>query len=200
MASMTTAKSSRRPAPAPDSFLEALQDLRSSVASEAKIQVKKVFTDDIPEAFGLMTPNQPVNMESIRDAEMRGEKRAEARFSNRLDQERLVYLKSESDTKAQIQNILGEIKSLAKASGALGRQVEIAAMQAPTNPGIYHRNFFDQLRTFIAGLRRKVEQSKDWLATTNARAGKKSYFWGNVQTSGTKFMLSQERYMVTTTG
>lgn len=199
MASLATPKS-RRPAPAPDSFLEALRDLRTSATSEAKIQIKKAITSDIPEAFGLLTPNQPVSMEQIQAAEMRGEKRAEARFTNRLDQERMVYLRSENETKAQIQNLLVEIKSFAKAAGALGQQVEIAAMQAPTNPGVYHQNFFAQLRIFISDMRKKVESSQNWLATTNARAGKKSFFWGNVQKSGTKFMLSQERYMVTTTG
>lgn len=196
-------KQARRPAPA--NFIEALKDLSSSVVSEAKIQITRAVTSDIPQAFGLgssgdLKPNQAISMEDLRQAEAQGERRGEARVENRLQQERLVYLKSESENKNQITSLLSEIQMLAKATGSMAKQVEIATMQAPANPGVYHKNFFEQLRSFIKALRQKVDQSRHWLAATNSRASKRSYYWSQAGKSGSKFTLSQERYMVTSTG
>lgn len=199
---MATPVKGRRPAPT--NFLEALTGLSKNVGEEAKIQVTKAFTQDIPQALGMsgtIQPNESYSMSDIEAAERRGEQRAKTGFSNRLEQERLVFLRSENDKKAQIENIMAEIHQLAKAVGDLGKEVQVASMQAPVNPGVYHRNFFSQLRSFIADIRKKVQESKHWLATANSRANKqKGYFWGQAQKSGTKFLLSQERYMVTTTG
>lgn len=192
----------RRPAPA--NFLEALRELRSDAASEAKVQVTKVFTEDIPQALGLsgtLQPNESFSLADVEAAEKRGEQKATSRLGNRLEQERLVFLRSENDKKAQIQSVLEEIARLAKSVGDLGKEVQIASMQAPVSPGIYHKNFFAQLRSFIADIKRQVAQSKHWLAITNSRAAKRQgFFWGQAQRSGTKFLLSQERYMATTTG
>ena len=180
MASSTT-KVARRPVRAPDSFLEALQELGKGVVSEAKIQIT-----------GDLQPDQPVSLESLRHTE--------ARFNNRFQEERLLYLRSETETKQQITAILQEIQVLAKSTGQMAHEVQMATMQAVVNPGVYHRSFFEQLRSFIKTIRAKVEQSRNWLATHSARASKRSYYWGQVGASGSKFMLSSERYMVTSTG
>lgn len=202
-------KGTRRPAPA--NFLEALTGLSRSAVDEAKIQITKAITDDIPAALGLpagrqafsgtLRPNESFSIEDLKAAEKQGERQAEGRFSNRLEQERLVFLRSENNKNTQIQQILSEIAQLAKSVGEFGKEVEVATLQAPINPGIYHSNFFAQLRRFMLDLKKQVAESKHWLATANARAAKqKGYFWGQAQKSGTKFLLSSERYMVTTTG
>ncbi len=192
------------PRPAPQNFIEALTGLSKRTGEEAKVQVTKVFAEDIPQALGFsgtLNPNESLSLADVEAAERRGEQRASRRFSNRLEQERLVFLRSEDDKQGQIQSILAEIAQLAKSVGELGKEVQIATMQAPVNPGIYHKNFFAQLRGFIADIKRRVAESKHWLAITNSRASKRQgYFWGQAQKSGTKFLLSQERYMATTTG
>lgn len=195
-------KGARRPAPV--NFLEALTGLSKSAGEEARIQVTKAIVEDLPQAFGfsgILRPNEALSMADLEAAEKRGERRGEARWSNRLEQERMVYLRSENDKAAQIQSILAEIAQLTKSMSELGHEVEVAAIQAPVNPGVYHRNFFAQLRSFILDLKKRVVESRHWLATANARASKqKGFFWTQAQKSGTKFLLSQERYMVTTTG
>ncbi len=191
----------RRSAPA--NFLEALRDLSKDVVDEAKIQVSRIVTNDIPQSFGLsgtLEPNKSFSMGEMAEAEKRGERKAETRFNSRLQEERLMYLRSENEAKAQIKAIQDEIQLMAKGVGELAHEVSVAAFQAPANPGGYHRNFFERLRSYLKSLRQKVSESKNWLATQNSRASKKNYYWGNVQKSGTKFMLSQERYMVTSTG
>lgn len=194
MASSTN-KVARRPVRAPDSFLEALQELGKGVVSEAKIQVKNIVTQDLPQSFGLsgdLQPDQPVSIESLH--------KTETRFSNRLQEERMIYLRSEQETKHQITALLQEIQLLAKTTGLMAQEVQVATMQAVVNPGVYHRTFFEQLRTFIKDIRAKVTESRNWLATHSARSSKKNYYWGQVGASGSKFMLSSERYMVTSTG
>lgn len=173
-------KAARRSAPA-NNFLEALQGLGKDVVSEAKIQIT-----------GDLQPDQPVSLESLH--------KTEARFNNRFQEERLLYLRSETETKQQITSLLQEIQVLAKSTGLMAHEVQIATMQAVVNPGVYHRSFFEQLRTFIKAIRAKVEQSRNWLATHSQRAAKRSYYWGQVGQSGSKFLLSSERYMVTSTG
>lgn len=199
----SASKQSRRPAPA--NFLEALRDLSRDAASQASIQIQKAITEDIPQSFGFnqsgdLTPNQSFSLEDMRKAEKVGENRAENRFNNRLQEERLVFLRSENETKKQIQIIQQDILAFAKSAGDLAQQVQIATMQAPINPGVYQRNFFEHLRSMIKILRSNVESSRNWLAAQNSRATRRGSYWGSVKTSGTKFMLSQERYMVTTTG
>jgi len=181
MAADSNLKSARRPVRAPDSFLEALQELGKGVISEAKIQIT-----------GDLQPNQPVSLESLH--------KTEVRFNNRFQEERLLYLRSETETKQQIASLLQEIQVLAKSTGLMAHEVQVATMQAVVNPGAYHRSFFGQLRTFIKTIRAKVEQSRHWLATHSQRASKRSYYWGQVGASGSKYMLSSERYMVTSTG
>lgn len=186
MASST--KAARRPAPA-NNFLEALRDLGKGVVSDAKSQI-----------LGGMAPGEAYSLDQLKAAEAVGERRAETRFNNRLQDERLVFLRSEQESKKQIASILQEIQILAKSTGELAREVQVATMQAPANPGVYHRSFFEQLRSLIKSIKMRVQESRHWLATTNARAAKRGYYWGQVKSSGTKFMLSQERYMVTSTG
>ncbi|MDO8488345.1 MAG: DUF5660 domain-containing protein [bacterium] len=199
---MATPSKGRRPAPA--NFIEALSGLTKGVGEEAKIQITKAIVEDIPQAFGFsgtLKPNESFSISDLEAAERRGERKATARFSNRLEQERMVFLRSENEKHAQINQILAEIAQLARSIKELNKEVQVATMQAPVNPGVYHRNFFAQLRSFIIDIRQRVTESRHWLATTNSRASKrKGFFWGQAQKSGTKFLLSQERYMVTTTG
>ena len=199
-------KAARRPAQTSDNFLEALRDLGKGVVSEAKIQVTKAVTDDVPQAFGFDTSShdlsagQSFSPDVLKAAEAAGERKAEIRFNNRFLEERLLFLRSEAESKQQITAIQAEIQMLAKSAGELAHEVQVATFQAPANPGVYHRNFFAQLKSLIASIRVRVQESRHWLAATNSRASKRGFYWGQVGKSGTKFMLSSERYMVTSTG
>jgi hypothetical protein len=203
-------KNANRPrVQSPENFLEALRGLGKSTVSEVKSQAKKAVFTDIPESFGLastgtLNPNESLDLNQVKEAQERGYNQAESEFSSRLhqmrEQEHSRLLQSEAASKQQIQSILVEIRQLAQSMGDFAQEVQVAAAQAPVNPGIYHKNFFAHLKFIIASMRIKVESSKNWLATANSRAGKKGYYWSQVSTSGTKYMLSSERYMVTSTG
>lgn len=184
----------------PTNFLEALRGLGQDVKSEAKIHIKKMVTQDIPQSLGLdgtLQPDKPLSVDDL--AAQKSERGSSSRLIQIKEEERTYYRQVEAQNKQQIISIQNEIKLLAKTAGNLAHEVEIAAAQAPTNPGAYHRNFFEQLKGLIIALRRKVQDSQNWLSVTNSRAKQKGY-WGQVAKSGTKFMLSSERYAVTSTG
>lgn len=193
----------------PENFLEALRSLGKSAVSEVKSQAKKAVTSDIPESFGLsasgqLHPNESLSLSDIRSAEDRGREEAESQFARRLHQQREAdysrLLKHEAEARQQITVIREEILKLAKSMGDFAQEVQVATMQAPVNPGLYHKNFYSHLKSVISTLRMKVESSKNWLAATNGRAKKQGFYWNQVGKSGTKYMLSSERYMVTSTG
>ncbi|MEK9201209.1 MAG: DUF5660 family protein [Patescibacteria group bacterium] len=193
----------------PTNFFEALKDLGESTLSEAKVQIKKIVTDDIPQAVGLapsgtLRQGESVSMAELKQAENKGRSEAKSEFNVQLRQmqedERRRLLAIENQTRQQITSIQAEIKLLAQSTKELGKEFEIAASQAVVNPGVYHKNFFTHLSTLIRTLRQQVQESKHWLATTNSRASKRGGYWAGVKKSGTAFMLSSERYMVTSTG
>jgi hypothetical protein len=199
----------RKPVQSPENFLEALRGLGKSTVDEVTSQAKRVVQADIPESFGLapsgtLNPNESLNLDQFKQGQESGYQQAESEFSGRLhqmrEQEHSRLLQAEAASKQQIQSVLAEIRQLAKSMGDFSQEVQVAVAQAPVNPGIYHKNFFDHLRSVIASLRKKVDSSNSWLAATNGRAGKKGYYWNQVGSSGTKYMLSSERYMVTSTG
>jgi hypothetical protein len=195
----------------PVNFMEALQNLGKEVIKDTTDQVAQVFNSDIPDSLGLksstgqLNPNESFSLSDILSAEKRGElnaeKAANARLAQVREEERIMAQRREEQAKGQIKTILEEIKLLSKSLGDLGKEAQIAALQAPTNPGIYHRNFFEQLKNFIRDMRRRVQHSREWLAVQSSRSQRrKGMYWANVKSSGTKYMLSGERYMVTTTG
>jgi len=74
-----------------------------------------------------------------------------------------------------------------------GKELQVAAMQSPVEPGVYHLVFFEKLIEFLKSFRKKIEKAAVWLHATNKRAQKKN-FWGLYKSQGTKFFLSGEHY------
>lgn len=202
-------KNRRGKVKSPENFLEALRSLGKGAVSEVKNQAKSALVTDIPESLGFNTsgqlkPNESLSLQDIQAAEERGRQDAESQFSARLQQvrqaERSRLMQEEASAKQQITAIREEIMKLAKSMGDFAQEVQVATMQAPVNPGIYHKNFYSHLKSVISTLRTKVESSKNWLAAANSRSKKQGFYWSQVGKSGTKYMLSSERYMVTSTG
>lgn len=100
----------------------------------------------------------------------------------------------------QIQEILSELRSLIGSSRELSVEfAEISMEQAPTNLGVYHKNFFEWMLTMIRQAKQKVEDSAAWLGASKGKAGKKGY-WGMFKKHGTSFAMSNERNVATQVG
>ncbi|OGM76090.1 hypothetical protein A2210_02130 [Candidatus Woesebacteria bacterium RIFOXYA1_FULL_40_18] len=107
--------------------------------------------------------------------------------------------KKSNELKLQLHAIMQEVLALAQTTQNIGQEVEIASIQAPVNPGVYHVIFFEKLLEFIKSFRRKIEDAGVWLHASNEKALKKNY-WGLYKKHGSKFLLSPDHYLQRSAG
>lgn len=192
-----------------DSFFEAFRELGKDTARTGKDTVRNMTSDMIGQVMpgsrqplsGEIRANQAVDFEAEivrREQEARKKERAHFEYVKRKEQ--LVFSRKQEEIKAQIEAIQEELKKIIGEASELTSEVELAVEQSIVNPGIYHLNFFNKLRQILILLRKKITDSKTWMHTVNSRAKHRSFFWAQVSKSGTKYMLSQERYMSTQAG
>lgn len=189
--------------PRNNSVLEALRDLSGGVGKTLTEDFLGQIPEDIFTQGGLRPKNTPgtfepqesVNFDEIK--ELRSRLR-QAEFVRH--QEQVVFSAQQQETKAKVAALVEEAKNLSGAVQQLEQVIEVATVQTPVNPGVYHVNFFEKLISFIRSLTQSVEGASVWIASSQQKGKKRSYYWGQFQKSGSKFMLSQERYMATQAG
>ncbi len=188
-----------------DNFIEKLRemgsDLGDSVAQDVVEGLPSAALDQLTgrKRSGDLRPNEPLKLEERQEKEQL-RRQLNREFFRVKQEERLVFKQEEQKTRLQIQAIQEELKKLAESTKDLVKEVEVAAKVEPVDPGVYHLNFFEKLKQTIITLRKKIEDSASWLSLFNQRNRKQGFYWAQVRKSGTKFMLSQERYMATQAG
>jgi len=178
-------------------FFENLKDLGDGIARSTAEEAVKQIT-----GRGTLKPEEPLEFEKYiaeREKEIRGEERRF--YERRRAQEKILWTAEQQKTALQIETIQEELKKLVNETEGLSREIKTAAVQAIVEPGVYHLNFLERLLELIKLIRKKIQESKTWLAEWNTYCKKKrNYYWVQVKKSGTKFMLSSERYMATQAG
>ncbi len=116
-----------------------------------------------------------------------------------LEEERVQVEKKTNELKLQLHAISQEVVTLVQSTQNLSQEVQIAAMQAPIEPGVYHVIFFQKLLEFIKSFRKKIEDASIWLQSVNKRAMKKNY-WSLYKQHGSKFLLSPDHYLQRSAG
>lgn len=112
----------------------------------------------------------------------------------RTDEQRIATTK-QKELRMQLSVVTSEVQQLAQTTQGLSREIQIAAFQAPVDPGTYHVIFFEKLVEFIRDFRKKIENASVWTASYNARSKKRANtFWGQVGVGGAKRLLSSEDY------
>lgn len=188
-----------------DNFLEKLrelgEDLGDSVAQDVIEGIPSTAADQIfdRKKSGTLRPNEALSLDEIKEREQFRRPLSREFFRVRQE-ERLVFKQEEQKTRLQIKAIQEELKKLAESTKDLAKEVEIASKLEPVEPGVYHLNFFERLKQAIIIFRKNIEDSANWLTLFNQRAKKRGYYWSQVRKSGTKFMLSAERYTATQAG
>lgn len=205
-----SAKPAKKPAAyTNDSILEALRDLSGGVGKTVtKDVVGKVATDAFTSILGApsmqqgeLKPNQTITIPDRQTAPeprperfyppfMRPEARPVARPVIREDQQKLAQ---------QIESVRQELKAIASSIQSLNKDIGKAVMEVPVNPGIYHANFFERLKSVLKILREQIDDSRSWLGMQSNRKKKKGY-WGMYKKHGTTFGLSNERSIATSAG
>jgi len=192
-----------------DPFLEAIRDLGNDTVYTLKDDLIKKGTQDIFNSLSPFKQNLPPS-EPVHDVSEAFPRKTDletrARVSN-LEiihrEEKILFTREQKETQAQVNNLQEEIKKLAKSTAELASEVkeaEISAMQEAPLMGTYHVNFFIRLRKLLSSLREQIHESSLWLASWNKKAQKRNHYWNQFKKSGSKFLLSSDRYTATQAG
>lgn len=192
--------------------LESLKDVGGSTANTIKKDlIGEASRDFIQELLGTRKPKKvsgeimPGEALEIEDAlSPRAQEilkyKKQAALERRLrSEEKEISEKKGNQLRVQLQALQQEILSLATSTQDLAEEAQIAAMQAPIEPGVYHVVFFEKLLEFVKSFRKKIEEASVWLQGTNKRAEKKNY-WARYKKHGSKFLLSPDHYLTRSAG
>jgi Domain of unknown function (DUF5660) len=185
--------------PQNDSILESLRTLSGGIGKTvAKDVAGKVATDALASLFGApptqgeMRPNRPLNFQKEYQP-MPAMRRPEVR------RQPVVLQEDQQVLKQQIDAVRAELKALAASVKSLNSDIQRTIIEAPVDAGIYHKNFFERLRSILQLLREQIDDSRSWLSLFSARKQKRGY-WGMYKKHGTSFGLSNERTLATQAG
>lgn len=206
MKSQKTNSLSKRRTSNTDSFLEAFRDLGSDIVSTASDNFKGGLNDVKDALFPFGQSQTGENKQDF----WKSQQELERKYQTQVRQaevihreEKVLFTREQKETQEQVKNLQEQIKGLAQATSQLSSQAnaaEIVAMQETPNAGKYQLTFLKRLIKAIAELRAQVQESSFWLAAWNKKSQKKNYYWGQFKKSGSKFLLSSDRYMATQAG
>lgn len=186
-----------------DSFLEVLNSVPSSVGSTTVSEMGKIGADIVTSLLGgtpmsgELKPNQTIELGGAPKPERTPEPVIHAPRMETVHRPNTSEL--DRETRTQIDAIRKELQALAKSLKGLHQEIQTAINEEPVDPGIYHVNFYEQIRSFLSVLRQQIEDSRSWLSTFNRRKKKMGY-WGMYKKHGTSFGLSNERTLATSAG
>jgi len=203
-----SAQKKKKTGPKYQNFIEAFKDIGKSAVKSFTQDVVKDTARNALDSLTKRAPQpdtqpsqEPFNFEEFLQLQERKIRHRErTRFETIRREEKIIYSREQQQVKVQIETVQTQIKELAKEQVGLMKEIDKATFQAVANPGVYHQNFFERLLHLIKLAKKKIADSRTWLHFHNHRAKKRGYYWQNVKKSGTKFMLSQERYMATQAG
>lgn len=194
----TAPKKKQPPVYTNDSVIESLRDLGANVSKSTTGAVGKIGADALAALFGSLPPKGELKPNQTVEI---GREQPPAPVQRPELQPRPMARLSEDDYKLrqQLEAVRAELKALAASLKNLHQEVQTAIEQAPVAPGIYHVNFFEQLKSMLKVLRQQIEDSRTWLALWTTRKKKMGY-WGLFKKHGTQFGLSGERAIATQAG
>lgn len=192
--------------------LEALKDLGAGSASQTKDLIKNTSEDFFKELMGIprtppkrsgeLSMGESMSMDEVISGKEEENKklRAQIRMERNLaDAEKRLSDQKSNELKVQLQAIIQEVQKVASSTQNLAQEVQVAVIQAPSNPGIYHIVFFEKLLGFLQSFRRKINEASTWLQSSNKRAQKKNY-WSTYKKKGSSFLLSPDHYLQRSAG
>lgn len=183
-----------------ENVLEALGSVPAQVASNTVVEFANIGSDIISSLLGStpssgeLKPNQTIEFDQVHSQE---KPVLQPAHTESLHKPNVSLI--EMETKQQLDEIRAQLKSLISSLKHLNQEVQTAVSTEVVNPGIYHINFYEQLRTFVMVLKQQVEDSRTWLASFSTRKKKLGY-WGMFKKHGTNFGLSNERSLATSAG
>ncbi len=182
-----------------DSILEAFRDLGTGVTQTLKNDVGKgMISDGFQSLFGQTPRSGEFTSNPFESFPFSPKEKGEmTQKPDILSPEKIS--EEERRTKQQLEAVRAELLLLAQSIGQLNQEVEKAIMETPVDPGVYHVHFFERLRRVLQMIRKRVNESREWLQLSYERKKRKGY-WAMYKKHGTKFGLSADRTPSTQTG
>lgn len=126
--------------------------------------------------------------------------RQERPYVSPYSQETLNRLKEqEAKISQKIDEIRFELKALVATIKTVDTEVTRAVDDNMVDPGIYHLNFLDRLKTILKLLRQNLSDSASWLKVMRSRKKERKY-WAMYKKKGTEFGLNPDRVVSTQVG
>jgi hypothetical protein len=193
--------------------LETLKDIGASTAKQMRDEAAKIPEDFMEQLLGIKSvskkysgeiePGEALNLNEVFSekheeiVKLRNQTNLERRL---LEEEKVRIEKKSNELRMQLTAIREEIIILAQKTENLAEETQVAAMQAPVEPGVYHVIFFEKLLEFINSFRKKIEEAGVWLHSVNTRAAKKNMWGAQYKKHGAKYLLSGEHYLQRSAG
>lgn len=192
--------------------LESLKDISGGFSNQAGDMLKSTSEDFLKELLGMGKPQvkrsgelsagQSLEMSDVLSGKEEENKKLRQQISMERQmsaaEQRLSTEKS-NQLKVQLQALTQEVAKVAVSTQGFAEQAQIAVMQAPANPGVYHIVFFEKVLEFLRSFRKKIDSASVWLQSTNKRAEKKNY-WSMYKKKGSSFLLSPDHYLQRSAG
>lgn len=192
--------------------LESLKDIGSGTAQSFKKDLfedtskdflKELFGQKEPPNYsGDLIPGESLELSELFSGQVEENKKLKKQIilerNLHVEEEALVEKRS-NELKLQLHVLMQEVLALAKSTENLGEEVQVASMEAPSEPGVYHIIFFEKLIEFIKAFRAKIESACLWLNVSNKRAEKKNY-WVMYKKKGSSFLLAPDHYLQRSAG
>lgn len=190
-------------------FFESLREIGDSVASSVKSDLlsgtAKTAADQLRGASKGEAPEQPKKDFNFAEWIKAKEAEAEAKAQEQVEKQRVrapekvIFSLADEKLKKEINEVRQELQSLIAAMDSVESQIEKAIVEEVVNPGVYHLNFFEKLKTWLSIMRRNLQDTSLWLDMWTSRS-QRSYYHQQRNKSGTKYTLSQERQLATQSG
>ncbi len=193
-------------------IIESLKDLGTDFGSQGSDLLKSTSEDFFNELIGIkkepvnksgeITQGESMDMAAVLSGKEEENKHLRAQISlerNLSNEQSRLAEHSMQELRVQLQAIISEISKMAQSTATLATQTEIAMIEAPVNPGVYHVIFLEKILEFLQSFRKKIDQASVWLQSSNKRAAKKNY-WSMYKKKGSSFLLSPDHYLQRSAG
>ncbi len=192
-----------------DSLLEQLRDMSRGVTKSMTDDLfSGMATDALSSLFGnpkhgemqpgeeISFADKPAETPEHQKPHVRKQEQANPYFSNEL----LNRARQEEMMVAQkIEEIRAELKALVAAIRSVDRKIVQAVNEQIIDPGLYHLNYLDRIKTVLKLLRKNLSESSSWLSLMRSRKKQRNY-WAQYKKKGTEWGLNPDRMLATQVG
>lgn len=162
---------------------------------------RKPLSGEIELSTGAHKVNDQINKIEQKDSAVDGKLR---QLQSVQRNEKEVFNSKQRVLESQISKLMQELQvevvKLQQQTSQLSTDVKKVTVETrPSNAGLYHLNFFDQILLMLREIRKSVSESRMWLNMWTKKKKQKGY-WSMFKKHGQNFAMSDERAIASANG